>query len=144
EHGGVWVGTAAAIEPDHVPGYSLLVAYPGVAATEQDDPYRYLPTVGELDQHLFREGRHETLWTVLGSRVRHYSSASGEVTGTSFAVWAPNATAVRVKGDFNGWDGRQHAMRSMGDSGIWEIFVPGVGVGAVYKYAVLGQDGHWR
>ncbi|MGM7672194.1 1,4-alpha-glucan branching protein GlgB [Microbacterium sp. A93] len=144
EYEGVWVGTAEATEPGHVPGYRLLVGYPGGAATEQDDPYRYLPTVGELDQHLFREGRHETLWTMLGSRVRHYSSARGEVTGTSFAVWAPNATAVRVKGDFNGWDGHQHAMRSMGDSGIWEIFVPGVGAGAVYKYAVLGQDGHWR
>ncbi|NUL49337.1 1,4-alpha-glucan branching protein GlgB [Cellulosimicrobium funkei] len=144
EHEGVWVGTAPVIEEGHVPGYSLSVAYPGIAATEQDDPYRYLPTVGELDQHLFREGRHETLWTMLGSRVRRYSSPGGEVSGTSFAVWAPNATAVRVKGDFNGWDGRQHAMRSMGDSGIWEIFVPGVGAGAVYKYALLGRDGHWR
>ncbi|WP_413542895.1 1,4-alpha-glucan branching protein GlgB [Citricoccus nitrophenolicus] len=144
EHDGIWVGTAAVVEEGHVPGYSLSVAYPGVAATEQDDPYRYLPTVGELDQHLLREGRHETLWTVLGSRVRHYSSPRGEITGTSFAVWAPNALAVRVKGDFNGWDGRQHAMRSLGDSGVWEIFVPGVGAGSVYKYSLLGRDGTWR
>jgi 1,4-alpha-glucan branching enzyme len=144
EHEGVWVGTAHATEPGHVPGYRLLVTYPGVAEAEQDDPYRYLPTVGELDQHLFREGRHETLWTVLGARVRHYSSPQGDITGTSFAVWAPNAAAVRVKGDFNGWDGRQHALRSLGDSGIWEIFVPAIGVGTVYKYAILGRDGHWR
>ncbi|HEY4614235.1 MAG TPA: 1,4-alpha-glucan branching protein GlgB, partial [Citricoccus sp.] len=144
EHEGVWVGTAPATHPGHAPGYRILVSFPGADATEQDDPYRYLPTVGELDQHLFREGRHETLWTVLGARVRHYSSPQGEITGTSFAVWAPNAQAVRVKGDFNGWDGRQHAMRSMGDSGIWEIFVPGIGAGTVYKYAILGQDGHWR
>ncbi|GAA1122893.1 1,4-alpha-glucan branching protein GlgB [Citricoccus alkalitolerans] len=144
EHEGVWVGTAPATDPGHVPGYRVLVTYPGVAEVEQDDPYRYLPTVGELDQHLFREGRHETLWTVLGSRVRHYSSPQGDITGTSFAVWAPNATAVRVKGDFNGWDGRQHALRSLGDSGLWEIFVPGIGSGTVYKYAILGRDGHWR
>ncbi|REE05127.1 1,4-alpha-glucan branching protein GlgB [Citricoccus muralis] len=144
EHEGVWVGTAPATDPGHVPGYRILVTYPGVAEAEQDDPYRYLPTVGELDQHLFREGRHETLWTVLGARVRHYSSPQGDITGTSFAVWAPNAAAVRVKGDFNGWDGRQHALRSLGDSGLWEIFVPGIGVGTVYKYAILGRDGHWR
>jgi 1,4-alpha-glucan branching enzyme len=144
EREGIWVGTTPATHAGRVPGYRILVSFPGVDASEQDDPYRYLPTVGELDQHLFREGRHETLWTVLGSRVRRYSSPQGEVTGTSFAVWAPNAQAVRVKGDFNGWNGHQHAMRSMGDSGIWEIFIPGIGAGTVYKYAVLGQDGHWR
>ncbi|QCU78805.1 1,4-alpha-glucan branching protein GlgB [Citricoccus sp. SGAir0253] len=144
EHEGVWVGTARATQPGHVPGYRILVSLPGADPAEQDDPYRYLPTLGELDQHLFREGRHETLWTALGSRVRRYSSPQGEITGTSFAVWAPNARAVRVKGDFNGWDGRQHAMRSLGDSGLWEIFVPGIGAGTVYKYAILGQDGHWR
>ena len=64
-------------------------------------------------------------------------------TGTSFAVWAPNAQAVRVKGDFNGWDGRQHAMRSMGASGVWELFIPGVERRGVYKYEILGQDGYW-
>ncbi|MFC7401982.1 1,4-alpha-glucan branching protein GlgB [Citricoccus sp. GCM10030269] len=144
EHEGVWVGTATASEPGHVPGYRLQVTFPGADAVEQDDPYRYLPTIGELDQHLLREGRHETLWTVLGARVRHYAAPQGEVTGTSFAVWAPNATAVRVKGDFNSWDGRQHALRSLGDSGVWEIFVPGIGAGTVYKFAIRGRDGHWR
>ena len=144
EHDGVWVGTAPAAQEGHVPGYRILVAYEGGAPQEQDDPYRYLPTLGELDQHLIREGRHETLWTVLGARVHRYSTPQGEVTGTAFAVWAPNAQIVRVKGDFNGWDGRQHAMRSLGDSGIWEVFVPGVQAGAVYKYEIRGSDGVWR
>ena len=67
-----------------------------------------------------------------------------DVTGTSFAVWAPNAHGVRVTGDFNGWDGRAYPMRSLGGSGVWELFVPGVGEGARYKYAICGPDGVWR
>ncbi|WP_277245405.1 1,4-alpha-glucan branching protein GlgB [Micrococcus terreus] len=144
EHDGVWVGTSAAVQEGHVPGYRILVAYDGAEPELQDDAYRYLPTLGELDQHLIREGRHETLWTVLGARVHRYSTPQGEVVGTAFAVWAPNAQIVRVKGDFNGWNGRQHAMRSLGDSGIWEVFIPGVQAGAVYKYEIRGADGVWR
>ncbi|WP_414601895.1 1,4-alpha-glucan branching protein GlgB [Micrococcus sp.] len=126
--------------------YRLEVAYAGEdgadVVLEQDDAYRHLPTLGELDLHLIREGRHERLWEVLGARVRR--DADGAVLGTSFAVWAPNARAVRVIGDHNGWDGRAHAMRSLGASGVWELLVPGVGHGAVYKYEVLGADGVWR
>src|SRR5690606_13689266 len=88
-----------------------------------------------------REGRHEQLWTVLGAHVRRYPSPTGEVVGTSFAVWAPNARAVRVIGDFNGWDGSGTAMRSLGDSGIWELFVPHVGKGALYKFQLGLPDG---
>src|SRR5699024_11655131 len=84
---------------------------------ERDDPYRFLPTLGEVDQHLIAEGRHERLWEVLGSRVRRYPSALGDVAGVSFAVWAPNARAVRVVGDFNGWDGRGAMMRALGSTG---------------------------
>src|SRR5690606_15689961 len=96
---------------------------------------------------LIGEGRHERLWEVLGAHVRTYDaqgSAFGEVTGTSFAVWAPNARGVRVVGDFNHWDGHAHPMRMMGASGVWELFVPGVGAGTRYKFAVLGADWVWR
>jgi 1,4-alpha-glucan branching enzyme len=119
-----------------VPRYQLEVS-DGERVVTLDDPYRFLPTVGELDQHLFGEGRHERLWERLGA---HPTVLDG-VAGAAFAVWAPNARSVRVAGDFNGWDGRVHPMRMLGASGIWELFVPGAGPGARYKYEVLSQDG---
>ena len=106
----------------------------------RDDPYRHLPTLGEFDLYLIGEGRHEELWRVLGGHVREM----GQIAGASFAVWAPNAHGVRVTGDFNGWDGRAYPMRSLGGSGVWELFVPGVGEGTRYKYAICGPDGVWR
>jgi len=121
-----------------VPDYRLAVTYPGSPETITDDPYRHLPTLGEIDLHLIAEGRHEALWTVLGARVRPQAG------GTSFAVWAPNARGVRVIGDFNHWDGRTHPMRSLGSSGVWELLIPGVGDGACYKYDICGPDGIWR
>ena len=138
---GVWVGVLDSAE---VPDYRLEVTYAGHETRVLDDPYRYLPTVGEIDRHLIAEGRHEQLWDVLGAHVRRYPSQLGEVVGTSFAVWAPNAQAVRVAGDFNHWDGRAHAMRSLGDAGVWEVFIPDVGAGTRYKFEILGRDGHWR
>ncbi|WP_328853542.1 1,4-alpha-glucan branching protein GlgB [Micromonospora globbae] len=108
-----------------------------VDGTVHDDPYRYPPTIGELDLHLIGEGRHERLWEALGARVFD--------EGVAFAVWAPNARGVRVVGDFTGWapdDG--WPMRSLGSSGVWEVFVPGVPAGARYKYRILGADGNWR
>ena len=83
-----------------------------------------------MDQHLISEGRHEQLWKVLGAHVRRYERLAATVIGTSFAVWAPNARGVRVAGDFNFWDGRAHPMRSLGSTGVWELFVPDVGKGA--------------
>jgi 1,4-alpha-glucan branching enzyme len=152
-HAGVFAGTLpedaplAAAEADAaplaVPDYRLAVRYPDGPEMLQDDPYRHLPTLGELDLHLFQEGRHEELWKALGARVRTYASAFGPVTGTTFAVWAPNARGVRLIGDFNHWDGRAHPMRSLGSSGVWELFVPDVGNGATYKYEILGADGRW-
>jgi 1,4-alpha-glucan branching enzyme len=109
--------------------------YPG------DDPYRFLPTLGEVDLHLLQEGRHERLWTVLGANRRSYESPMGPVRGTSFAVWAPHARGVRLVGDLNHWDGGGHPMRSLGSSGVWELFVPGVGAGARYKFEITGADG---
>ena len=140
EQDGIWV---AVLPETEVVDYRVDVTY-GDRTTRVDDPYRYLPTVQELDRHLIREGRHEQLWTVLGANVHRYPGALGDVEGTAFAVWAPNARAVRVIGDFNHWQGATHAMRSLGDSGVWELFVPGVGAGARYKFEVLGADGGWR
>ena len=140
EHGGVWV---CAIRSAGVPDYRLRVTY-GEVTTVTDDAYRFLPSLGDMDLHLISEGRHEELWTVLGANPRTYPSVLGEVTGTAFAVWAPNAQAVRVVGDFNHWQGAPHAMRALGSSGIWELFVPGVGAGDRYKFEILGRDGSWR
>jgi 1,4-alpha-glucan branching enzyme len=140
EQDGIWVAVLAL---DAVPDYRIEVTYGGTPALV-DEPYRYLPTVQELDRHLIREGRHEQLWTVLGANVHTYPSPLGDVRGTAFAVWAPNARAVRVVGDFNYWQGATHAMRSLGDSGVWELFVPGVDAGTRYKFELLGQDGGWR
>jgi 1,4-alpha-glucan branching enzyme len=140
EHEGVWVGVVPL--PD-VPDYRVAATYGGDTHLV-DDPYRFLPTLGEVDLHLINEGRHEQLWEVLGAHVRHYPGALEPVTGTSFAVWAPSARAIRVKADFNRWDGREHPMRQLGSSGVWELFVPGVGSGTAYKYAILGPDGQWR
>ena len=140
EHGGVFTGV---LDVPEVPDYRLEVAYGG-EPTVVDDPYRFLPTLGEMDLHLIGEGRHETLWTVLGAHEHIYSSPLGDVHGTAFAVWAPSAIGVRVVGDHNHWDGTGTPMRSLGSSGVWEVFVPGVGTGTRYKFAVLGRDGVWR
>ncbi len=102
------------------------------------------PTVGEADQRLIDEGRHEKLWAVLGASVHRYSGPFGEVTGTTFAVWAPAARDVRVVGDFNEWDGSAHALRKLGGSGVWELFVPDVGTGALYDFEICRVDGTWR
>jgi 1,4-alpha-glucan branching enzyme len=140
---GVWVAVLDPQDQGHVPDYRLSVTYPGKDPVTIDEPYRYLPTVGEVDLHLIGEGRHEKLWQVLGAHVRHYKSSLGDVNGVSFAVWAPNAQAVRVKGDFNAWDGRENSMRSLGSSGVWEVFIPGVPAGACYKYEILTRGGYW-
>jgi len=133
--GGVWAGST-----DAEPGaYELIATYDNAPDFRADDPYRHLPTLGEVDLHLIREGRHEELWRVLGAHVRHFTGADG----VSFAVWAPDAQAVRVVGGFNDWDGQSHAMRSLGSSGVWELFVPGLGAGTSYKFEILTQDGHW-
>jgi 1,4-alpha-glucan branching enzyme len=120
--------------------YRLEVAYPGGETYELDDPYSFLPTLGELDLHLAREGRHEELYAKLGAHVREVEG----VLGTAFAVWAPNARSISVVGDFNNWDGRLHAMRTLGQTGIWELFVPassGFAEGSNYKFEVRRQDG---
>jgi 1,4-alpha-glucan branching enzyme len=140
---GVW---EVAVPLEKVPDYRIATAYSpdGEDEAVADDPYRYLPLLGEFDLHLIGEGRHEELWRVLGAHVREIGPDDGSVTGTSFAVWAPNARGVRVIGDFNHWDGRAHPMRSLGSSGVWELLIPGIGPGATYKYDVCGPDGNWH
>ena len=135
---GVW--TAVRTDATRTMDYRLLVAWADGIEHLQDDPYRFAPTLGEVDLHLVNEGRHEQLWTVLGARLHEYDGPMGNVRGVSFAVWAPRAKAVRVIGDFNDWDGRIHPMRLIGASGVWELFVPDVGVGHVYKYEIRGAD----
>jgi len=107
----------------------------GRTVTERD-PYACLPTLGELDLHLLAEGRHERLWEKLGAHVRDL----GGVQGVSFAVLAPSARGVSVVGSFNGWEGRRHPMRRMG-AGIWELFVPDLAAGAIYKYEIRRHGG---
>jgi 1,4-alpha-glucan branching enzyme len=136
-------GVFEAIVDGDVGDYRLDVRY-GENTYPFDDPYRWLPTLGEVDLHLIGEGRHENLWEALGAHVRSYDTPGGPVTGTSFAVWAPNARALRVTGDFDYWSGKALPMRSLGSSGVWELFVPGVGDGCRYKFQVLGADGQWR
>jgi 1,4-alpha-glucan branching enzyme len=141
EHEGIWV---ALLDLTDVPDYRLLVDYGDGFEHRQDDPYRHLPTLGEMDIHLLAEGRHEELWKALGAHVRTFSAPGGDITGTSFAVWAPSARGVRVSGDFNGWNSVAFPMRTLGSTGVWELFIPGVGNGAKYKYDVLGADSVWR
>ena len=101
------------------------------------DPYRFGPVLGELDEHLIGEGTHRRLWDILGAHVITHEG----VEGTHFAVWAPNASRVSVVADCNGWDGRRHVMRRRGQTGVWEIFIPGLGDGEPYKYELLDQHG---
>ncbi|MBV9314196.1 MAG: 1,4-alpha-glucan branching protein GlgB [Pseudonocardia sp.] len=136
-------GLFSALIPHEAVDYRLIVQYDD-QIEHTDDPYRWLPTLGEVDLHLIGEGRHERLWDVLGAHVRSYDTPGGKVTGTSFAVWAPTARGVRVCGDFDGWSGLGQPMRSLGGSGVWEIFLPGIGVGDRYKFRILGQDGQWH
>ncbi|CAB92878.1 MULTISPECIES: 1,4-alpha-glucan branching enzyme [Streptomyces] len=121
-----------------IPSYTLVVAYEQGETQETHDPYRFLPALGELDLHLIGEGRHEQLWQALGAEPMTHEG----VTGTRFTVWAPNAQGVRVATDFTHWDGTAFPMRSLGSSGVWELFLPGVGEGTRYKFEIHSRYGH--
>jgi 1,4-alpha-glucan branching enzyme len=163
ERGGQWVltafvpgadrlevltdGAAEAQAVADVPGLFLaelpgriayrLRGHNGPVAWEFDDPFRFGPVLGEMDEYLLGEGTHKRLWQVLGAHERDHEG----VRGTHFAVWAPNAERVSVVGDFNVWDGRRHPMRRRGPTGVWETFIPGLGEGAAYKYEIRGPGG---
>jgi 1,4-alpha-glucan branching enzyme len=115
--------------------YRLRVAYPGGHTLELDDPYRYGRVLSDFDLHLFNEGKLLRAYDHFGAHVINV----GPALGVHFAVWAPNAERVSVVGDFNGWDGRVNPMRSLGSSGVWEIFIPGLGEGERYKFEIRSR-----
>jgi len=117
--------------------YQLKVTDKNASIYHTEDPYRFGPQLGELDLHLFNEGRHEKLYQILGA----HSCVVEDVQGVRFAVWAPGAARVSVVGEFNHWDGRVHSMRNRGASGVWEIFIPQAQVGQCYKFELLTQSG---
>jgi 1,4-alpha-glucan branching enzyme len=116
--------------------YRLRLAWADGSTSEIDDPYRFGPVLSGFDQHLFAEGTHVKAYDRLGARQMTHG-----VRGVHFAVWAPNALRVSVVGDFNMWDGRVHPMRRLVASGVWEIFVPGVGDGVKYKFEIVAPHG---
>lgn len=120
--------------------YRLAIGYGDGGEVLRDDPYRFRPTLSELDLHLFHEGRHLRLWEKLGAQL----CVLDGVAGTSFAVWAPNATRVSVIGSFNDWDGRAHQMRRLAAGGVFELFVPGVGADTLYKFEIRSPRGDLR
>ncbi|GMA91884.1 hypothetical protein GCM10025869_24130 [Homoserinibacter gongjuensis] len=132
---GLWQGYA----PGAGQAYRLLTRYPDGPDWVADDPYRFVPSIGEIDLFLWGEGRHEQLWHVFGAHLKQHEG----VEGAGFVVWAPHAQAVRVIGDFNSWSGSGHAMRRLDDNGVWELFVPGLAAGGVYKYELLTASGVW-
>ncbi|BDZ63191.1 1,4-alpha-glucan branching protein GlgB [Agromyces mangrovi Wang et al. 2018] len=136
---GIWQGVGDFSPQD----YRIEARYEDGAEWTADDPYRFAPSIGELDLHLIGEGRHEELWRVLGAHHRDHWGIGSPVSGTSFSVWAPHAQAVRVQGSFNDWDGSAHAMRNMGGNGVWELFVPDVAPGALYKFEIRTRSGDW-
>jgi 1,4-alpha-glucan branching enzyme len=121
----------------HVYAYDLVITdYQGKVRRTRD-PYSFLPTLGETDLYLFGKGDERRIYDKLGAQLRVIDG----VPGASFAVWAPNAQRVSIVGDFNGWDGRYHPMRLLGASGVWELFIPGLGEGTHYKYEIKNTHG---
>ncbi len=116
--------------------YRLRISWPG-AVQETEDPYSFGLLLGDIDLHLFNEGRHFELAQCLGAQVMTIDG----VSGVRFAVWAPNARRVAIVGDFNSWDRRRHPMRVRFGAGIWELFVPRVAPGSKYKFDIVGPYG---
>jgi 1,4-alpha-glucan branching enzyme len=118
-----------------IPSYRLKIHYSQESVFLQYDAYAFPATLGDLDLHLLGEGRHESVYEKLGAHLRKFA----RISGVAFAVWAPGAAAVSVVGDFNAWDGRMHQMRRLGNSGVWELFIPDVPVGSLYKFEIRGR-----
>ncbi|QDS88241.1 1,4-alpha-glucan branching enzyme GlgB [Rosistilla ulvae] len=120
--------------------YRLKVAHNSGEVTIMSDPYAVEPLLQELDRYLLGEGRHYELYKRLGAQLRTVDG----IDGVNFSVWAPNAKTVQVVGDFNNWDGVLHAMKVHPNLGVWELFIPDVKPGDIYKYRILQQDGQWN
>jgi len=132
---GLFEGTTR--EAGEVYAYDLFITLDNGAKIQTRDPYSFLPTLGETDLFLFAQGNERRIYEKLGAHLRDIDG----VQGVSFAVWAPTARRVSVVGNFNDWDGRLHAMRMLGASGVWEIFIPGAWEGALYKFEILSSAG---
>jgi 1,4-alpha-glucan branching enzyme len=133
---GVFAGSIELRRPT-VP-YRLSVRYRNGETLTKYDPFYFKPSLQDLDLHLFGEGNHHSIYRVLGAHPQVHEG----VSGTRFAVWAPNARRVSVVGDFNLWDGRRHPLQARGAAGVWELFVPDIAVGMLYKFEILTQQGH--
>jgi 1,4-alpha-glucan branching enzyme len=133
---GVFEGVAKGVS--QVYAYDLIITDGAGNTRSTRDPYSFLPTLGETDLYLFGQGTELRIYEKLGAHLRTIDG----VAGASFAVWAPNAQRISVVGDFNCWDGRYHAMRALGPSGVWEIFIPGIHRGAHYKFEIRDAFGN--
>lgn len=120
--------------------YLLRVTYPDTSVDLRPDPYAFPPVLSDYDLHLITEGSHQNLYEKMGA----HRTELNDIRGVSFVVWAPAARRVSIVGSFNRWDGRTHVMRARGVSGIWELFVPDLEEGALYKFEIKGQDGAIR
>src|SRR5579859_4325269 len=125
-------------DAERIYAYDLVITDHAGQVRRTRDAYSFLPTLSEADLYLFGKGDERRIYDKLGAQLRVIDG----VPGASFAVWAPNAQRISVVGDFNNWDGRCHQMRSLGSSGVWEIFIPGVQEGAHYKFEVRNLHGH--
>ena len=118
--------------------YNLIIRQEDGNEYTLTDPYAFLPVLSDFDRHLIATGTHYELYRKLGANLVEHQGFKG----VHFAVWAPNARAVAVVGNFNSWDGRRHQMRMLGSSGIWEIFIPNLGEGELYRFEIHGADGN--
>ncbi|MBR2300108.1 MAG: 1,4-alpha-glucan branching enzyme, partial [Alphaproteobacteria bacterium] len=116
--------------------YRFLVTNDLGQTYEAEDPYRFMPTIGDIDEYLFSEGNHHEIYKRLGAHVMEMDG----IKGVGFAVWAPNAKRVSVVGDFNMWDGTRHVMRKHPSCGIWDIFIPNIGQGTIYKFEIKTKE----
>ena len=133
---------AALLPGEKIPAYTLRVQHRDGHIEGYVDPYAFEPYISKEDGEKFSQGIHYTIYEKLGAHILTRKSLGNmEVTGTHFAVWAPNAMRVSVVGNFNNWDGRRHQMQRLGDSGIFEIFIPGVKQGEVYKFEIKAKGG---
>ncbi len=138
---GLFAAIIEAGEAGIIPGnYKFTFYFRDGSHWETADPYAFSPSIGELDLHLIREGKHQRLFDHLGAICRNHQ----DIDGVSFTLWAPNAERVSVVGDFNQWDGLRTPLRCLGESGIWEIFIPEMQAGTIYKYEIRTKSGDLR